>query len=258
MRIFYITLLLSINILCISEICSQTRYGGSVPNNAISNVAKDANIELFFFDGDIQNSSVNANNIIIRGSYTGIIPGSFSNIDNFRVTFNPSVNFKPGETISIEVTERVLSSTGQPIEDPEYSSFMVATSSQDPAGNTFYARTIDGSADGITQPFVGDINKDGLIDIMAAAFTGGSISWYRNEGGNLPTFTKQTIFSGAPNNVRMSDLVDINRDGYLDFFANINSQLYMFLHDGNTTNPSFTQTLINSSIGGWFKAIDLN
>ena len=63
-----------------------------------------------------------------------------------------------------------------------------------------------------------DYDEDGDIDVAGAAFTGGSVRWWENDGGNVPLWTMHSItesFSGA-HMVRTADLDD---DGDADLAA---------------------------------------
>jgi len=60
---------------------------------------------------------------------------------------------------------------------------------------------------------VGDVNKDGKMDIMAGAFWFEAPNWVRHEIDNPKTFDPDTTFSNSFLNFSM----DVNQDGWIDF-----------------------------------------
>ena len=63
-----------------------------------------------------------------------------------------------------------------------------------------------------------DIDEDGDQDILAAAYFGHEIAWYRNDGGNPLAWTKQTIATGFLN-ACIAQAADLDGDGDLDVAA---------------------------------------
>ena len=68
---------------------------------------------------------------------------------------------------------------------------------------TFTQQSIDNNLNGAASPFTIDLDKDGDIDIIAAAQGDDDLVWFRNDGSQ--SFTKLTI--------------DNNFDGVLDVYA---------------------------------------
>jgi hypothetical protein len=60
-----------------------------------------------------------------------------------------------------------------------------------------------------------DLNNDGKLDILGAAYYGNEIAWWKNEGGNPIIWTKQTIASNFTN-VCIAIAVNIDNFGNFD------------------------------------------
>ncbi len=75
--------------------------------------------------------------------------------------------------------------------------------------------TIDEDFDGARSVHSADINGDGSMDVLGAAFNGGDITWWENAGGSGTTWIEHTVdgdFNGA-HSVYSSD---VNGDGFMD------------------------------------------
>ena len=80
---------------------------------------------------------------------------------------------------------------------------------------TFTKYVIDSTAQGAREVYAADINQDGRMDILAASRANNTVSWYENNGGSPPTFTKRVI---ATNVIGAWSVhaEDMNRNGRLD------------------------------------------
>ncbi len=75
--------------------------------------------------------------------------------------------------------------------------------------------TVDGDFDGAVSVVSADVNGDGYMDVLGAAYSAGCITWWENEDGSGTSWTKHQVdenFTGA-HSVYSSD---INGDGYMD------------------------------------------
>jgi hypothetical protein len=85
----------------------------------------------------------------------------------------------------------------------------------DGSGTSWTEYTVDGEFDGATSVYSADINGDGCMDILGAAFIAYDITWWENVDGSGTSWTEHTIdedFWGATS-VYSEDL---NGDGYMD------------------------------------------
>jgi len=75
--------------------------------------------------------------------------------------------------------------------------------------------TIDANFAGAHRVQIIDLDQDQHLDIVAVAYLGNAIAWYRNDGGNPLSWTKQTIGSGFVN-ACIAQAADLDGDGDLD------------------------------------------
>jgi hypothetical protein len=117
----------------------------------------------------------------------------------------------------------------------------------------YVERVIDASADGATSVFAKDIDGDSYIDVLSASGNDNRISWYRNDGADPPSFTKQVISNqvDGPSAVFAADL-----DG--DFQVDVISASrfdnkiawYRNLGGGDFGDPTDNQEIITTDAPG--------
>jgi PKD repeat protein len=78
--------------------------------------------------------------------------------------------------------------------------------------------TIDNDFYGAHRVEAVDLDEDGDMDVVGAAYSGHEVAWWRNEGGNPPMWTKQTIDSNFVN-ACVASAADIDGDGDIDVAA---------------------------------------
>jgi hypothetical protein len=66
---------------------------------------------------------------------------------------------------------------------------------------------------------VGDIDGDGDLDVVGTAQTSGIVNWWRNDGGDPPTWTEYEI--GTPPGAAGVDVADIDGDGRPDVILSL-------------------------------------
>ena len=86
----------------------------------------------------------------------------------------------------------------------------------DPIAWTKYL--VDGYFTGAHRVEAVDINQDGNLDVLAAGYTGNKIAWWRNDGGDPITWTKQEIATNFYD-ACVATVKDIDNDGDLDIIG---------------------------------------
>jgi len=110
---------------------------------------------------------------------------------------------------------------------------------------------IDGNFWGAHKVDLVDIDKDSLIDVLGTAYWGGEIAWWRNNGGNPISWSKQTIATGF---VRACEslAVDLDNDGNLDIVGTAQGSNELALWRNGGGNPIvWTKDLIDSLPSPW-------
>jgi len=98
--------------------------------------------------------------------------------------------------------------------------------------------------------FAEDVDGDSLIDIIATAATAGHIAWWKNNGGDPITWTKQIIGAGLYN-AHGVYAADINNDSHMDVLGTSESLGRIVCWYNSGTNPiEWTEQVINNSFGG--------
>ena len=119
--------------------------------------------------------------------------------------------------------------------------------------------TIDGNFNGAYSVFAIDLDDDNDIDVLGAASGADDICWWKNNGGNPPTFTKLTIdgnFDGATSVFA----IDLDGDNDIDVLGaawGVNNNICWWENDGS---ENFTKRTIDNNFGGAYSvfAIDLD
>ncbi len=85
----------------------------------------------------------------------------------------------------------------------------------DGSGTSWTEHTIDGDFDGAFSVFSVDVNGDGYMDVMGAAYNAKDITWWENLDGSGTSWTEHIVegyFDGACSVFS----ADVNGDGYMD------------------------------------------
>ncbi|TYP99006.1 putative secreted protein (Por secretion system target) [Tenacibaculum adriaticum] len=97
---------------------------------------------------------------------------------------------------------------------------------------------------------VGDVDKDGNLDILSTSYSDGEIIWYKNDGAADPSFSKIMINNTSPTASSII-LADINGDEHLDILSNIRTSDTVTWYENNgESNPTFNETVITNTADG--------
>ena len=109
----------------------------------------------------------------------------------------------------------------------------------------------------ITSSFAGshmvrtcDLDNDGDIDLVAAAYVADQIAWWRNDGGDPVAWTKQTISADMDGALSIS-MADLDEDGNVDVVgtAQFANDLAWWSNDGGSP-ITWTAHMIDGNFGG--------
>jgi hypothetical protein len=174
------------------------------------NVALNSNI-VVTFSANINSSSVSDTTFKVDGSFSGRIAGAY-NTNNAIVTFNPTADFKPGETVTVTLTSGIKSVGGDTLTGPVTFQFTAAAQS----GVPNFTSTINFGTSG-NHPraaALADFNGDGKLDI-AMGNDGGQNAVYINDGTGADWTTHYNFGPGNDQTCAIA-VGDFNGDGHPD------------------------------------------
>ncbi|WP_460502667.1 T9SS type A sorting domain-containing protein [Hymenobacter agri] len=160
-------------------------------------------------------------------------------LNNDQLTFAPSYNFRPGETVRVDVTTAARSSAGA-LAKPLLFQFTAAA--------TGGYGTFSGGSDPVvgSNPYnvtVADVDNDGDLDLLSPTFGGASVSVRLNNGNG--TFSGGSD-PGVGSQPRSVTTADIDGDGDLDLLTanyNANSVSVRFNNGSGTFTGSTDYTV---------------
>ena len=160
------------------------------------------------------------------GKLSGVASSSGSTL-----TFNPTNDFKPGETIFTTVGTAVQSSAGTSLPYPHVHQFTAATAGP----GRGYLRPLPDVAVGRSPTGVamGDVDNDGDLDLLSCSYSANSVS-VRLNGGDA-SGSNTGVFSGTqevpvgyfPGSVVLGD---VDNDGDLDLLSASTGVGYAYVH----------------------------
>ena len=108
-------------------------------------------------------------------------------------------------------------------------------------------QTVDASFGGAHSARIGDIDGDGLADIVGCGTTSNEVAWWRQVPGEPATWTKQ-VLSGVFFGARSVRLGDLDGDGDLDVAATGFNGRVAWWSNGGGSPVAWTQQTVDTSL----------
>jgi len=96
----------------------------------------------------------------------------------------------------------------------------------DGSGTSWKEHTVDGDFDSALSVYSADVNGDGYMDVLGAAYSADDITWWENVDGSGTSWTEHTV-DGDFDSARSVYSADVNGDGYMDVLGAASSADYI-------------------------------
>ncbi|WP_080056535.1 FG-GAP-like repeat-containing protein [Spirosoma aerolatum] len=200
------------------------------------------------FDQPISNSTASKGGLLLIGQLRGGLlrngQGGTASVSGSTLTFNPTTNFRPGETVFVTSTTAIQSTGGSRLARGQVYQFTTQVAGTGRANFTPSATNLDPAVG--ESPWgvaLGDVDGDGDLDMLTANHDSDNVSVRLNDGmGNFttPPSNPDPAVGNGPYNVALGD---VDGDGDLDLLTanSISDNVSVRLNDGmgNFTPPSF-------------------
>ncbi|MFH2049184.1 MAG: FG-GAP-like repeat-containing protein, partial [bacterium] len=191
------------------DIVQSNQVVSVIPVQNLLNIISSINIKAIF-ENDINPSTLNSSTFIVHGSQSGLHSGAISYDDiTYTATFDPDVDFFPGEVVTVTLTDGIESTEGVSLSPYSWQFTIEAVQ----GSLTFDIRDDYDAGDSTHYISTGDYDNDGDLDLVVANLYDDHLSLYTNNGlgkftidQNIPTDTGQWC----------ALLDDIDNDGDLD------------------------------------------
>ncbi len=97
-----------------------------------------------------------------------------------------------------------------------------------------------------------DLDRDGHMDIVGAAYIYNQVAWWRNSGDDPPVWTRQIIAYGA-RDACQAKVADLNGDSLLDVVATLQgiNTISLFINDGQSPITWGRENLTTNFVRPW-------
>ncbi|MGH1362963.1 MAG: FG-GAP-like repeat-containing protein [Calditrichia bacterium] len=232
--------------LCCITFFSVTTFAQNLEINSISPSPNQLNVDAnstltITFNLDVDNSTVNASTIVLRGSQSGVLPATYA-VNNAIVVIDPASDFRLGERISLTLTTGIQSSGGSPLQRGHTYSFTIRSATVATSALSFAQRDMSSIGQQGREVQALDYDKDGDLDILASAEgVPERLHIFENRGNNeFCAFQPGVAF-------RFIEMFDIDGDGDFDSFGStgaFDTEINWFENEGSTP---FTERFISST-----------
>ncbi len=211
------TLLAGGLVMPLTATAQQPTITGLSPTRNLRNAARASDVAVTF---SLPMSNVVATQEAVRvfsqqrgGRMFGATRGVAS-VSGSTITFNPTNDFKPGETVLVTTTTAATASGGGALATAHVHQFTAAVGGT--GGGNFPSGTSTTVGSSPRTPTVADIDGDGDLDLLSPNFNAGTVSVRVNNGSG--TFSGTTNVSVGVNPLS-AVAADIDGDGDLDLLA---------------------------------------
>ncbi|TAK60989.1 MAG: hypothetical protein EPO24_06160, partial [Bacteroidetes bacterium] len=235
----------------------------SPTKNALNvSVSSDVAIE---FNKALNTGSVTSSSFVVEGSYSGRYNGTITFSGDTVASFDPVVEFRKGEQISVRLAKTIKSASG----DSLLAGYRFSFTAQAVGGTGSFTHTqnitLGTNAVGGT---AADLDNDGDIDLIAGTSAVDSFTIMLNNGSGGFTNYRLAGGSGIFGEERHTIVADFDGDGDPDILAGLNqgyttAQLVMYFNDGTGHFPTreFSQMNgygYNLTVGDWDGDMDID
>ena len=131
-----------------------------------------------------------------------------------------------------------------------YGNWITWWENNDGSGTSWTEHTVDGYFNGAKSVHSADINGDGYMDVLGAAFTDDDITWWENLDGSGTSWTEHTV-DGYFNGARSVYSADINGDGDMDVLgASYGANEIIWWENIDGSGTSWTEHILDSYFSG--------
>ncbi|MCC2545562.1 FG-GAP-like repeat-containing protein [Hymenobacter sp. BT175] len=192
------------------------------PGRNLRNASRTSNVEATFSEALLNNASTQNALRVFSAQRGGKLAGTAS-VSGSTLSFNPSTDFRAGETVSATITTGVQSSTGS-LAQPQVVQFITAVAGGSANLSTGAATPQVTTGTNSFNLAIGDVDGDGDLDLVVPNVNTSFVSVRINNGLNSTSFvapaTGAEVAVGGPS--RTVVLGDIDSDGDLDMVATQN------------------------------------
>jgi len=183
----------------------------------IASLAPEIIIE---FDAPVDAATINARSIMIFGRWAGVMPGEFRlENSNRQLRFLPAKRFSAGEWITVAISKRVRSATGDSLSAGYTWNFWTQAGRGDMTlrlKDQLSVRFINEPPVRTYGAYAGDLNGDGFHDFTVPNEDANDIRVYFNDGKGNYTFSSRHPLT-PPARPSTNEGVDLNGDAITDF-----------------------------------------
>lgn len=213
------------------------------------------------FDSVMDAATIHGGTVMILGRWSGIGDGTLALEDDGKlIRFTPSEPFSSGEWVTVSISRKLLSASGDSLSFGYAWTFWIAASPGTLDLIEIDRISVREPGEGHIQTYgahAADMNDDGYTDLTLPNELSNDVRMFLNDGqGAYESFTIEPIPNG--NYASANEAVDLNGDTHLDFVVGNggNDQMCVFIGDGTGSFTSATSYQAGSSVRG-VAAMDL-